>query len=626
MKRILSFILIFILTFSLIPFSSYASSDSNSEESESSWWTECKNWFGLTCAQLGYSIEEQTINGNDMSLISKCLEGVADYCMTDAQKKQLSTQHGYDDWATMQEDDSKDWSEVYWEAILEQELIINDTQAKQLKVSQSVVDAINSFMSSDSMTDNYDFFMINTLKPADISSGILSTWKRQCLADEAKKLSETDVLLFSVYTTNQQCYVKKYSLSDNFITVNPDNTLTNSLSAFKTSATGINYYMTTSKIEFPKQEYIKSYIVNKDSYNQIDSSSMPNVTYFNHYNNKVYYSEFISWGANPYYCESDGNRALSLVTLSGNKVPVFKNIQSYFDYCSGNSPIYIYDSDYSGGELVVSTDLDYNALNDAIRKGIKDADIISALDVQRVINTTVTEWLKKIEDNTDDIADNTKETNSILRNILNDMKSGFDKSLDKLKDINTSVQNVKDSLSDILKYLKSGNFGSGNTGLTPEDSPDSILNLEIPIDFTVSIGTDADGNEIFEQTTSTQTLAKWIDEISATKFPFSSFHNMKMIYECFVSEPAAAPKLRIQLSGTPPDSSDDVILLSSDNNGSDSVSSNASLYSLGNVGFDIDFTYIDPIMPFIRGIEIILFSLMLIGLTMKFVSFMGDML
>ena len=68
-----------------------------------------------------------------------------------------------------------------------------------------------------------------------------------------------------------------------------------------------------------------------------------------------------------------------------------------------------------------------------------------------------------------------------------------------------------------------------------------------------------------------------------------------------------------------------MILLSSNNE--DSVSdSNINNFSLGNIGFDITFELIDPIMPAIRLLELLLFALSLGALTIKFVAFMGDFL
>ena len=110
MKKILCFILIITISFNILAINSYAASDDGDTNPD------FQDGVGIILAGLGYVLDGTVLNGIGVSNI---LEIAADGLMDEQAKNALATNHGFSDWASMKNDDSQDFSQEYYDALIE---------------------------------------------------------------------------------------------------------------------------------------------------------------------------------------------------------------------------------------------------------------------------------------------------------------------------------------------------------------------------------------------------------------------------------------------------------------------------------------------------------------------------
>ena len=125
-------------------------------------------------------------------------------------------------------------------------------------------------------------------------------------------------------------------------------------------------------------------------------------------------------------------------------IPVFKSINAYKDWITGNGSYYKFDSGYQGGSITVNPNADYSAITDAIADVMKQS-MANGENMSTMLSrmqAAFTKTLGEISGTLGDIEDNTQETNTWLEKIyglleaqqkqIEDYFAGADQSLDDL--------------------------------------------------------------------------------------------------------------------------------------------------------------------------------------------------
>lgn len=172
-------------------------------------------------------------------------------------------------------------------------------------------------------------------------------------------------------------------------------------------------------------------------------------------------------------------------------VPLFRNVNVYKDWITGQGSYYKFDSGYTGGDITINPNADYSAITDAIadvmKQSIANGDTMSTMlsHMQAAFSKTLAE----ISGTLGDIGDNTAETNSWLEKIFGlletqqkEMQEYFksaQESLDQIpdqisssaQDITNAIQDTGQAIVDAISGITAGGGGSPPV-IAPGDYPD----------------------------------------------------------------------------------------------------------------------------------------------------------
>lgn len=142
-------------------------------------------------------------------------------------------------------------------------------------------------------------------------------------------------------------------------------------------------------------------------------------------------------------------------------VPVFKNINAYRSWITGQGNYYKFDSGYTGGDITINPDADYsqitnaiqNAMQQAVQSGKNMTDALS--DMQKAFTTA----LNKLNGTLEDIEDNTNAANEWLEKIYNKLVEVYgEDAADTWLEMNENLDRIYEKLNEIYSEDESAAF------------------------------------------------------------------------------------------------------------------------------------------------------------------------
>ncbi len=141
-------------------------------------------------------------------------------------------------------------------------------------------------------------------------------------------------------------------------------------------------------------------------------------------------------------------------------VPVFKNINAYKEWITGQGNYYKFDSGYTGGSITVNPNADYSAITDAIADVMKQsmANGENMATMLSRMQAAFTKTLGEISGTLGDIEDNAQQTNSWLEKIYQLLE-------DQQKQIEDYFAGADQSLDDLIGLLSRTDEDGNRTGI-----------------------------------------------------------------------------------------------------------------------------------------------------------------
>ncbi|MGN0347675.1 MAG: hypothetical protein ACI4DU_10385, partial [Lachnospiraceae bacterium] len=440
-KRYIAIIIIFCVALP-ISFPSFASDDSDNSSLDA-WLTDFLGYeqngsdvyyttsfmkvFGSVFAHLGYITDGQ----DNAQVISNLSTSIASSCLTDDQLSYINLNY---------EPGSEDYTEYLLSALIDQELLNYDLSARSFLVSSELCSTVKDYLEQEQPSD---YVVLNTFSLSDVSSSYLREKSRyQSYIDE---LSDDEFKLFAFSPYN---YVLMSESTYNFTdygavidsTINPTcDDLLSRYAHFKYNVYSPGGY------EFTSDSRIQVQLFNVSSLN---------------INSYIRYFRFTFGTSEPDYINSNeflfsdfpATNRFFVFPVSKDIIyfPVFKDTETFYNYIGGTLGCYRTDPTYSGsGDLVINSNMDPEALYDAISKAIQELDTVSTKDIQSAIQKVTEDYFESLIKNTDDIADNTTQLVSLT-----------EKMLAKLDDIYLDLtgfhSDFLENFSDLLSQVSSG--------------------------------------------------------------------------------------------------------------------------------------------------------------------------
>lgn len=109
-------------------------------------------------------------------------------------------------------------------------------------------------------------------------------------------------------------------------------------------------------------------------------------------------------------------------------IPVFKSVNAYKTWITGQADYYRFASDYSGGDITINPNVDYDqittAIQNAMRQSTENGDSFESMLSQ--MQAAFSKTLAELSGTLDEIGDNTAESNSWLEKIYEKLSDLYD--------------------------------------------------------------------------------------------------------------------------------------------------------------------------------------------------------
>lgn len=499
-------------------------------------------FIGNWCAKLGYFLDGY----ENTQIFSNLFMQIADDYLKDYELASLIPD--YD--AKSAVDNAK-----LFNILIEKGDIIIDQGSQNLQVSASLNQLLYDYIStSPEAEDLTSYILISTLTPEDLPITYCPADLYPILSESVNSLSSDQIAFFSrskPWATNYQ--YNRVTLSNNFFTINKDNAASNTLIDFKSSYVR---FKNDLQVDSYADNYTPSYILNYDTGSEYwispDWVSQAGEIIYNHWN--IISDSFIPWIGGRYNTNV-------LLTSKPIKLPVFKNMQAYYDYVKGKAALYILDNGYSGGSVTIDPSIDPQEVYNAISDAIKDSGLNDTTAIQDLINKVASDYLNKIADATISTSENTAKIVENTKGILEASQKTLDK-LDKiyeeLKSFHTdSNKHFTDSIDKYLKKisdkLESGLTGTGgnvidsDTLISISSNISDVFSVVInPVSINVvqrGLDLDVQLHDLIDHTNNQITVIdvgfQELIKQNKDKFPVCIPSDMLYMYSLFAAKPEA---------------------------------------------------------------------------------------
>ena len=506
--------------------------------------TEFDRLWGGALAGLGYNF-----SNSSSYILNSFGSFILDYCnteqvLTEEQLLKIQRENGdYD--AT---------NAALLSAMLENGQLIYDAQNQSFSITSDIANMLKDYLEQEQISD---YVVLNTFSLSDVSSSYLREKSRyQSYIDE---LSDDEFKLFAFSPYN---YVLMSESTYNFTdygavidsTINPTcDDLLSRYAHFKYNVYSPGGY------EFTSDSRIQVQLFNVSSLN---------------INSYIRYFRFTFGTSEPDYINSNeflfsdfpATNRFFVFPVSKDIIyfPVFKDTETFYNYIGGTLGCYRTDPTYSGsGDLVINSNMDPEALYDAISKAIQELDTVNTKDIQSAIQKVTEDYFESLIKNTEDIADNTTQLVSLTEKMLaklddiyldltgfhSDFLENFSDLLSQVSSGFTNIVNHYSAFQDVLFYkldhisetLDNMTFDVDVTNNTEQTFNYIIDNSTTDIDFSTDIDislknlVDITNEQIIYLDLGLKDLIKK----NNNKFPFSIPSDMLFMFSQFSASPEA---------------------------------------------------------------------------------------
>lgn len=355
--------------------------------------------------------------------------------------------------------------------------------------------------------------------------------------------------LNSVYLYNDEYsnFIRGYMADKNltFVSINKSDNNTQWVSSSVDLSSNYNFVLYNSQLTLAEIEsFYRDVVAQSNVYNTVvvgnfylNNGTSTNVR-IDSFNGSSFSQVYFQYGMcyPRWYCLVNTNDSYSFV-------PLFKNVSALTNYLAGNSSFY---SNPLLKDLDLPDDFDYSRLQQIIDNSIHNGDWINSIDLQKIINVCVTDYLESININTRDILLSIQL--GLIDNINNEPY------LKQIRDLQI-INNEK--LDILIELIRNGGIGSGGSGSINLDEVSERLDTIISILNKHNLPyIDVDSPDLTDFT-----------DLLMDKFPFSIPYDIYLIVQILGVEPVK-PDMHI---GFPIMGSEQVFLTSVDLSWFDSI-------------------------------------------------------